>query len=577
MSKSIQTLIKQSENPKLLSEAFEFAKEYYRGVTWLSGEDYIEHAVRTAMILHAMGIDEKTIIATLLYNTINVEEKPLQEARLKEIKAKFGDQIAMLAQKSYELNKAYYSIAIDARVKNSPQQDKIENIRKMFFAIAGDLRVVLMKLAARIDGLQNIKKLTPQMQEIYATETIHIFVPIASRLGLGEVKRQLEDLAFECLDPKTFSWLVEHTKEKYEERQKYLKTFIPKFKKFLGHHKIKFLEIDYRAKSYWSTWQKLQRYQMDFEKIYDLVALRLIVRDVATCYKALGVIHEQYQPLSGQIQDYIAKPKENGYQSLHTTVGLESDRISEIQIKTEQMHREAKFGICAHWAYKEKVILKKDKENLAFAKNVPDFLKTFKIDFFENRVFTFTPKGEVISLPKGATAVDFAYAVHSDIGNHCEGAKIGGKIIPLSQELKNGDIVEIITSKHKKPSQDWLGFVKTRIAKSHIKKIAGVIVSPIFSVPAFVRKKIFGAPNPVKTPDKTPVKKPNRPLEVYVAGQKGITVSLAKCCAPKTEDRIKAYLAKNRPAMVHSISCDTLKRASEKFPDKIVGASWEES
>jgi (p)ppGpp synthase/HD superfamily hydrolase len=294
---------------------------------------------------------------------------------------------------------------------------------------------------------------------------------------------------------------------------------------------------------------------MDIEKVYDLVALRLIVKDVAACYKALGVIHKHFQPFSGKIQDYIAKPKENGYQSIHTTVFLEEGRFSEIQIRTAKMHQEAQFGICAHWAYKEKIRLQKA---------VP------AIDFYPERIFCFTPKGDVIELPKDATSVDFAYAVHSEIGNHCEGAKIAGKIIPLSQALRNGDVIEIITSKKKMPSYDWLKFVKTGFARGHIGRLTGAIINPIFAVPSYVKKKIFGT---TKT-EKQAVTGASRPTHVFLAGQKDMAITIAKCCTPGPGDAAKAYLTKYRAAVLHKISCANFQKLATTFPEKVIEASW---
>lgn len=574
MQNLYQKLVKNSKDPQLIREIFEFAKEIYRDQKWLNGEDlYIDHVLRMAMHLQEMGIDETTIATSLLYGVADTslpgEKKPV----IDEVEKKFGKEITGLVKRTSELNKIYYSFRVSD--KKQFTEEKNENLRKMLFAIAKDLRVILVKIASRIDGLNRLDYLSPETKKLYATETLEIFVPIANRLGLGEIKRKLEDLSFAYLYPEKFVWLKEHIKEKYEERQKYLKKFIPHFKKILRRERIGFINIDYRAKSYWSTYQKLEKRNMDFEKIYDLVALRLIVKDINMCYKALGIIHKYYQPISGQIQDYIAKPKENGYKSIHTTVFLEKDKLSEIQIKTDQMHKEAEHGICAHWAYKENIDLKKEDEKFKWTKEIPEFWKTFKIDFFENQIFAFTPKGDIISLPKGSTPVDFAYAVHSDIGNHCEAAKIDGKIIPLSRQLNNGDVVEIITSKKKQPSLDWLQFVKTGFAKSHINKIVSATFGPIFSVPTFIGKKIIGI---VKKPTKEtrPLKK-LLTINLYIGGQKGIAYSAAKCCSPKPGDLSKAYIAKAGPAVLHKVSCKNFQKIVQKFPEKIINATWHES
>ena len=576
MQTQIQKLIKNSKNPDKVREAFEFAKEIYKDRKWLSGKDlYIDHVLRMAITLKELGIDETTIMASFLYGVADTSLFSPQEINIEEIEKRFGKEVAYLVKKSSDLNKTYYSFNISRGKYDKFGKEKMENIKNMFFAMAKDLRVVLLKIASRLDGLKRIEFISNETRRLYSIETLYIFVPIANRLGLGEIRTQLEDLAFANIYPEDFKWIEENIKEKYEERKKYLENFMPKLRKLLKKEGISFLDIGYRAKSYWSTYQKLQRHQMDFEKIYDLVALRIIVKDISSCYKLLGIIHKNFQPMSGQIQDYIAKPKENGYKSLHTTVFLDENEISEIQIKTDQLHKDAEHGICAHWAYKEKISIHKEEENLKFAKELPEFWKSFKIDFFDNKVFTFTPKGDVIVLPKGSTSVDFAYAIHSEVGNHCEGAKIDGKIIPLSRPLSNGDIVEIITSKKKQPSLDWLRFVKTSFARSHINKIISATFSPIFSVPTFIGKKIIGI---VKKPQKeVKTQKKLKTTEVYIGKQKGISYSLAKCCLPKAGDNINAYIGKTGSAVLHSTSCKNFKEISKKFPEKIVSATWHES
>ncbi|OGZ63171.1 MAG: hypothetical protein A3C58_01875 [Candidatus Staskawiczbacteria bacterium RIFCSPHIGHO2_02_FULL_34_10] len=578
MQNQAQQLIKKSTDPKLIGDVFEFAKQIYTDKKWLQGKDlYIDHVLRMAINLQDMEIDKITIATSLLYGVADTSLPGEKKHIINEVEKKFGKEIAGLVKKTSELNKIYYSFRINN--KDHLNEAKNENLRKMFFAIAKDVRVIIIKIASRIDSLNRLDYLSQETKKLYAIETLEIFVPIANRLGLGEVKRKLEDLSFAYLYPEKFSWLQENIKEKYEERQKYLKKFIPHLKKILKHERIKFIDINYRAKSYWSTYQKLQRHDMNFEKIYDLVALRLVVSDVATCYKTLGVIHKYFQPMSGQIQDYIAKPKDNGYKSLHTTVFLQKtlpmqkiEKISEIQIKTAEMHKEAQFGICAHWAYKEKIDLLKDQEKLKFSEKIPEFIKTFNIDFFENQIFVFTPKGDVITLPKESTPIDFAYAVHSDVGDHCESAKIDGKIIPLSHKLNSGDVIEIITSLKKKPSQDWLKFVKTGFARSHIKKIITATFNPIFSVPAFIKKKIFKT-GKEKKEEKHQVKK-IKASEIYIGGQKGIAVNFAKCCLPKSKDATMAYLAKHRVAVLHKTSCKNFQKIAQKFPERIIDASW---
>ena len=490
MANDIQKIINKSSNPKLIEEAFDFAKEAYKDKFRSSGENYIYHAVRVASTLDKMELDPTTIAFALLHDVIDDMPESIKKVQIRAIEKKFGREISQLIEKISDLSKIRYSLALNIKDKKVLTRDKIENIRRMFMAIAGDLRVVLIELVSRLDGLNSLRHLPEDKQKLYALETLQIFVPVANRLGLSEIRRSLEDMSFFYLAPKKFEWVKDNIKEQYEEREKYLKKLIPSLKKIFKKERVNILDINYRAKSYWSTYQKLIKHDMDFSKIHDLLALRIIAKDIESCYKVLGILHKHFKPISEEINDYIAKPKRNGYRSLHTTVYSNQGKITEIQIRTEEMHREAEYGICAHWSYKEKIDLNKEGKNFEWVKDIPEFWKTFKIDFFADKIFAFTPKGDVIVLPKDSTPVDFAYAVHSDIGSHCESAKIGGKIIPLNHILKNGDIVEISINKNKKPSKDWLKFVKTSLAKSHIKKLTADNQSGFkFPIPGFIKRK----------------------------------------------------------------------------------------
>jgi RelA/SpoT family (p)ppGpp synthetase len=573
----IQKLLRNKNNPALILEAFEFAKESYKDKQRLSGENYVEHALRVALMLDKMSLDQKTIIFALLHDVIDDKPSSAQKIELEEIEKMFGKEIAGLIEKISGLRKIRYSLATKIKEKRTLSEGKIENLRKTFIALAGDLRVLLVELVSRLDSLGYIKYLAEDQQKVYALETLEIFVPIANRLGLGEIRRKLEDMSFYNLLPEKYKWLETKINEEYEQREKYLKKFLPRLKKILKKERIKFSDINYRAKSFWSTYRKLLKKDMDFEKIHDLLALRIIVDNVETCYKTLGIIHKHFKPISEEINDYIAKPKENGYRSLHTNIFYDNDKIIEVQIRTEEMQKEAEYGICAHWSYKENINLKKEADKFNWLKEAPDFWKSFKIDFFENQVFTFTPKGDIIILPKGSSPVDFAYSVHSDIGNHCESAKIGGKIVPLSSELENGDIIEIITNKKRKPSQDWLKFVKTNLAQSHIKKSIGQQES-IFKlpIPHFIRKKISEIAERVqkKKEEKQQIKK-EKPQQIYLAGQKGMLVNIAKCCNPEPGDNVKAYITTQRAAVLHKVSCENFQKLAQNSPEKIIDASWE--
>ena len=476
----LQQLIKTSSEPKLIEKAFEIANDAHKGQKRFSGEDYIQHPLRVAQTLNEFKLDPKTIAAGILHD---VPEDT--SVSLKEIEKNFGKEIAFLVDGVSKLGKLRYpktGLEIPS-IKKEPQKSidlKVENLRKLFFAMSEDLRVVLIKLADRLDNMKTLNFVPKEKQKRIALETLEIFAPLANRLGMGEMKGTLEDMAFPYLYPEEFKWLIENVKERYEEREKYLKMVQPILIKILKEEGITSINVHQRAKHYWSLYQKLLEHDMDFEKNYDLIALRIIVDDVETCYKTLGIIHKHWKPFLGRIKDYIALPKPNGYQSLHTTVFCIDGKITEFQIRTSKMHTEAEEGICAHWARKEEIAFKTQRRKFAWVQQLrnwqkevsgtKEFLKGLKFDFFKNRIFVFTPKGDVIDLPEGASSVDFAYVVHSEIGDKCAGAKVNGKMVPLSQPLKNGDMVEIIVGKSKKPSQKWLEFTKTNLARSNIKK-----------------------------------------------------------------------------------------------------------
>lgn len=477
----IQQIIGESFDENLVEKAFEFAKEAHSGQKRFSGEDYMIHPLSVAQILKEMRLDQKTIAAGLLHDVPDDTQKTLED-----IKKEFGKEIAFLVAGVSKLGKLRYPKegldvkSPESRIKK-PIDLKAENLRKMFFAMAEDLRVILIKLADRLHNMETLGSLPLEKQKRFALETLEIFAPLANRLGMGEMKSQLEDFAFPYLYPKEYEWLQNNIKERYEERHKHLEKVKPLLMEILTSADIKPIDVHSRPKHYWSLYQKLLRNDMDFDRIYDLIAIRVIVDDVKTCYEALGAIHKSWRPLPGRIKDYIALPKPNGYRALHTTVfcSCHESRIIEMQIKTKEMHQEAEYGIAAHWAMKEKINLKTQAKRFAWVQQLKDwqsraldskeFLESLKIDFFRNRIFVLTPKGDVIDLPEGACSVDFAYAVHSDIGHKCSGAKINGKIAPLSQSLKNGDMVEILIDKNKKPARDWLKFVKTSMARSRIK------------------------------------------------------------------------------------------------------------
>ncbi len=470
---TIKELIKENPN-SLISQAYFFAENAHKGQKRLSGEPYFNHPLKVAENLINLNLDEQTIAAGLLHDTIEDTN-----TNLEDIRKKFGDQIAFLIDGVTKIGK----------IKYRGVENQKENIKKLIIALSEDIRVVFIKLSDRLHNMQTLKTLSPEKQKRIALETYEIYAPLAYRLGMHKLSGELEDLAFPYLYPNEHRWLINNIKEKYSERENYLKRIKPLVIKALEKAGIKPIHIDFRAKRYASLYKKLLRYEMDISKIHDLVALRIVVQTISDCYAALGLIHNLWPPLPGRIKDYIAMPKPNGYRSIHTTVFCVDQKIVEFQIRTLEMHEEAEHGQAASWKYSEtketKEYLEKKsvstpEKEIEWVKKLrdwqketgdsPDFIDSLKVDFFKDRIFAITPKGTVVDLPAGATPIDFAYQIHSDIGNQCVGAKVNNHIVPLEYELRSGDIVEIIIQKGKKPSASWLNFVKKSSVKNRIKK-----------------------------------------------------------------------------------------------------------
>ncbi len=462
----------EKTNSPLIQKAYDFAQKAHEGEKRMNGEPYITHPLAVARSVSEWNLDEASVAAALLHDV--VEDTTVT---IDEIKKNFGEEIAFLVQGLTKLENLQY-----------PQNQDAENMRRFIIAFSEDLRVLIVKLADRLHNMQTLEFLLPERQKIFALETSEIYAPLAYRLGMQKLSGELEDLAFPYIHPEEYQWLLKEVKDTFEERQKYVKKVVPIIEKTLEEKNIHPLHIDARAKRYYSLYKKLLRHNMNLSEIYDLVALRIIVGTVEECYATLGVIHSLWPPMTGRFKDYIARPKPNGYRSLHTTVFCLDNKILEVQIKTQEMHEENELGIAAHWAYEqEKKSTKsvagwrgvKNKKELTWVKqlqnwqkafpNQKEFLNSVKVDFFKDRIFVFTPHNDVIDLPAGSTPVDFAYRIHSQIGDTCVGARVNGKITPLDYELKSGDVVEIVTQKGKKPSEGWLRFVKTSEAKKKVK------------------------------------------------------------------------------------------------------------
>ncbi len=462
------------KDANLIHRAFEFSRKAHQNQKRKSGEPYFNHCFETALKLAEWRLDGSTIAAGLLHDVI--EDAGISFEKLKK---EFGEEVAFLVEGVTKLGHLKY---------RSRQEQQAENLRKMLLAISKDLRVILIKLADRLHNMKTLKFLAPIKQKRIALETSDIYAPLAYRLGMANLAGELEDLAFPFLYPLEYKWILEHVKDRYEERQKYLRKVEETLVNTLKEHNIFPLKIDSRAKRYSSLYKKLLRNDMNLEQVYDLIALRIVVKTVEECYAVLGIIHQLWPPLPGRIKDYIALPKPNGYRSLHTTVFCLDNKPTEFQIRTLEMHEEAENGIAAYWAYaqaketkeyqKEKAIFA-DKKELAWINQLKEwqkealgskeFLQSLKIDFFKDRIFAITPEGEVVDLPAGATPIDFAYAIHSEIGDQCIGAKVNSKIVPLDYQLQSGDLIEILIQKSKRPSASWLEIVKTSQAKRKIK------------------------------------------------------------------------------------------------------------
>ena len=457
----------------LIEKAYVFASKAHLGHKRKNGEPYINHCIETARTLIDWKLDESTIAAGLLHDV--VEDTPATEA---ELKAEFGEEVSSLVD----------GVTKISHVKYRGHERQVENLRKMILAMAQDLRVLLIKLADRLHNMRTLDALPAPKRARIALETMDIYAPLAYRLGMQKISGELEDLAFPYTYPSEYRWLIKKLEYRYESMEKYLDRIRPSVEKALKEAGVEVVSLDYRAKRYASLYRKLLRYEMDIDRVYDLVAFRIIVKNVEDCYATLGVIHNLWTPMPGRIKDYIAIPKPNGYRSIHTTVICVDNRLVEFQIRTEQMHRESENGIAAHWAYEEskgtknytrKKAIKAASQEIKWVEqlrswqnettNSEGFIDSLKVDFLKDRIFAITPRGDVIDLPQGATPIDFAYHIHSQIGNQCISAKVNGDIAPLDYKLKSSDIVEIMTQKGKKPSSDWLNFAITSNARNPIK------------------------------------------------------------------------------------------------------------
>lgn len=453
------------ESLELLERAYQFSLRQHEHQTRRSGEAFILHPLAVASILHEMRMDVACISAGLLHDA--VEDTP---ATSEQIRASFGPVVAHLVEGVTKIDR------LDFFNQGARQA---ENVRKMLLAMVDDIRVILIKLADRLHNMRTLRALPADRQRAVALETMEIYAPLAHRLGMGKMRGELEDLAFSYLEPEAYDQVRQAVENRRKVSEEFLAQVRQRIEQVLAKHEIR-CQVEGRVKRIYSIWQKLQRQAIEIDQVYDLLALRIITHSVRDCYAALGVIHNTWHPVPGRIKDFIAIPRPNGYQSLHTSVIHESGQPFEAQIRTQEMHRKAEEGIAAHWKYKDgQLAPESEDERIAWLRRVvewqremrdpAEFLATLKVDLHPEEVFAFTPKGQIIRLPRDATAVDFAYAIHTEVGNRCVGAKVNGRMVSLRYLVQSGDILEILTQPGHAPNRDWLAFVKTSRARHKIK------------------------------------------------------------------------------------------------------------
>lgn len=622
----------------LVKKAYDLAFEAHKEQKRESGEPYIIHPISVAMILADMGMDTNTIVAGLLHDVIEDTDYTYED-----ISNIFNVEVANLVDGVTKLGKIKYK---------SKEEQQADNVRKMLLAMAKDIRVIIIKLADRLHNMRTLKYMKPEKQKKKAQETLDIFAPLAHRLGISKIKWELEDLCLRYIHPEEYYDLVNMIAEKRVEREKFISRIIEEIKENLDKANID-SDIEGRPKHFYSIYRKMVNKHKSIEQIFDLTAIRILVNTVKDCYAVLGIVHTIYKPIPGRFKDYIAMPKPNMYQSLHTTVIGSEGKTFEIQIRTFEMHRTAEYGIAAHWKYKSGVT-GTDSKDMTFenkltwlrdilewqkeAVDATEFMEGFKLDLFSDEIFVFTPKGVVINLPAGATPIDFAYKIHTDIGNKCVGAKVNGKIVTLDYKLKTGEIVEILTSSSSRgPNIDWLNIANSNQARSKIKqwlrkarreenlergkemlekecKKQSLVFSDLCKGPLYDKllkryhlnnvEEIYVAVGEGELLSSTVISKLkenvvkqvteeelNKNIEeqiakterqtkkkqsygVTVKGLNNIMVRFARCCNPVPGDDIAGYITKGRGVSIHRKDCSNFKAIVEKQREKVVDVSW---
>ncbi len=621
---------------ELIQRAYVFAAQAHDGQTRLSGEPYLSHPLSVAYVLAEMQLDEPTVAAGLLHDTVEDTDTSVDE-----IEELFGEEVADIVDGVTKISLMTFE---------SQAERQAENIRKMILAMAQDIRVIMVKLADRLHNMRTLGYMKPLKQRLVAQETVDIYAPLANRLGLHRVKIELEDLCLKYLKPDVYEQLENEVMRHHTSGQDYIDKVMEFIQGLLKKNKIKGRVVG-RTKHIYSTYNKMVQQSLTLDQVYDLIAFRVVVDSIKDCYEVLGLVHSIWKPVPGRFKDYISTPKANMYQSLHTTViGPDGERI-EIQIRTEEMHRVAEYGVAAHWQYKEKgkdsKATTKDAERFAWLRQIMDwqrelsdpreFMASLRFDLFQDEVYVFTPHGDIKELPEGATPVDFAYSIHTEVGDHCAGARVNGRLVPLDTQLTNGDRVEIITDKNRQPSRDWLKFVKTAKARTRVKyyirteerdrsivlakellekegrkhginvakamkeghflKLAGLFncttVDELLSQVGYARvtpnkvlKRLYAMIHGEKEPDKLP--DAEEPLEeserdrdrkavaksegIQISGVDNVLVRFASCCNPLPGEPVTGYITRGRGVTIHRADCPNVKHFES---ERLLNVSWE--
>lgn len=609
-------------------KACQWAQEVHQSQRHRDGEPYLIHAITVADILAQLGMDTDVLVAAILHDV--ALDKHIM---LSDIQKRFGSIVTRLVDGAAKMK--FIEEINDDSHKAINSKHQTERLRKMLLAMAEDVRVVLIKLADRLDNMRALRYQPKDKQQRVSRETLELFAPLANRLGIWQIKWELEDLSLRYLEPEVYKKMAEHLDERRVDREEYIQKLIETLSSALIKTGIK-AELSGRPKHIYSIWRKMQQKDLSFDQIFDVRAVRVLVNDVNECYTALGIIHNKWQPLRNEFDDYIANPKANDYQSLHTAVIGPERKIFEVQIRTHAMHHHAELGVASHWRYKEGGGGQHDKDfeqKIAWLRqilqwkdedgDVGDFIDRFKSDIFEDRAYVLSPQGQVIDLPQGATPLDFAYHIHTGVGHRCRGAKINNRIVPLTYTLKSGDMVEILTSKEEKPSRDWMirraGYLKTSRAlakvrqwlkkqdiEKHISEGRTLLerllrrfnikdcqfeqlaqTLQIKSVDELLASigsgdtttaQITGAFKeqvlPKKTKTKPIVPKPDHTNNIQIQGVGGLLIQIARCCNPIPFNTIVGYITKGRGVMIHRRDCSNALLWQDQGNERLIEVEW---